>query len=233
MTKLLYLTDTYLFESHSNIIQLWNDDFWDYIILDATIFYPQWWGQPSDTGTISLWENIFEVTKCMLDENGTVLHYGNFIKWEFSAWEKVHLKIDSEKRTFNARNHSAGHLVDVAMEICKYTKLTAWKGFHFPEGSYVEYHWEISADLEIMKEKMSSTLKGLSGRNIPILIYYTDLWDLEAPVWKNPRFVKFEWYKGCWCWGTHVKSSSEIGEVSIRKMKWKKWVLKVSYEVTQ
>lgn len=44
MTELLYLKDTYLFQTKSIVQEIGTDEFWDYVIVDRTIFYPQWWG---------------------------------------------------------------------------------------------------------------------------------------------------------------------------------------------
>ena len=231
-TELIYLQDSYLFTETATILEVWNNEYWDYIILDRTIFYPQGWGQPSDRGSISLWENVFEVQKCLLDPSWIVHHYGKYTSWSLTIWDQVDLQIDQYYRISNARNHSAWHLVDVAMHILWYdSSLKAGKWFHFPEGSYVEYSWELPEDLEIMKEKLSETFEELSLKNIPIVVKYEWLWKLEAPTGKSPRWVEFDGYVGCGCGGTHVKSSSEIGRVSIRKMKYKKWLLKVSYEI--
>ena len=41
MTSLLYLNDTYMFESVARIIDMGNDSKGNYIILNETIFYPQ------------------------------------------------------------------------------------------------------------------------------------------------------------------------------------------------
>ena len=40
MTELKYLEDTYLFKSKAKIICSWENELWEYIILDKTIFYP-------------------------------------------------------------------------------------------------------------------------------------------------------------------------------------------------
>ncbi len=230
-TELLYLQDSYLFTESAEILEISENEFWKYIILDRTIFYPQWGWQPSDMWIITLWENSFKVHKCMLDSGWVVYHYGENTYWEFKIWDEVTLDIDKDYRITNSRNHSAGHLVDVAMDILWYDRfLKAWKWFHFPEGSYVEYSGEIPEDLEVMREKLSATFEELSERSIPINVKYEWLWELEAPTGKSPRWVEFEWYVWCGCGGTHVKNSSEIGRVSVRKMKYKKWVLKVSYE---
>ena len=52
MTKLLYLDDTYKFESTGKILKFDNDSKGKFLILDQTIFYPQGGGQPSDSGQI-------------------------------------------------------------------------------------------------------------------------------------------------------------------------------------
>ena len=234
MTQLLYLENTYFFNEQAQIIEVWNDNFGDYIILDRTIFYPQWWGQPSDTWKIRSWENTFQVTKCRLDEYGKVYHYGTCISWMLKIWNTTHLEIDQNNRILNARNHSAWHLLDVAMyELWYSDDLSPTKWYHFQDWAYVEYQWEFHEWAEIFIQKIEQKMKELTQQNIPIIVEYEWLWELEAPLWKTPRYVSFEGYKWCWCWGTHVKNSWEIREVSIRKVKYKKWILRVSYEITQ
>jgi Ser-tRNA(Ala) deacylase AlaX len=232
MTKLLYLQDTYLFESTASILKIETDDMWKYIVLDQTIFYPQWWGQPSDSWEISLWENNFHITKCKLSPDGVVHHYGTYSNWELHVWDSVYLTVDSEVRFLNARNHSAWHLLDVAIHELWYSEsLAPTKWYHFSQGAYVEYEWEFDELPEMFISQIEKKMNELIEQNISISIKYEGLWDLEAPQWKTPRYVYFEWYTWCGCWGTHVKKSWEIGWVSLRKVKYKKWVLRVSYEV--
>ena len=49
------------------------------------------------------------------------------------------MEIDGEFRAMNARIHSAGHLLDMAMNRAGRTDLKPGKGYHFVEGPYVEY----------------------------------------------------------------------------------------------
>ena len=49
------------------------------------------------------------------------------------------MQIDSKFRLTNAKIHSAGHLLDIAMVRTGRTDLIASKGYHFQEGPYVEY----------------------------------------------------------------------------------------------
>ena len=230
MTELLYLRDTYLFEETASVLEISENEFWTYIILDRTIFYPQWGWQPSDTGTIKTASWEFQVTMCRLSPEWVVYHYWE-TTWSMQVWEKVYLHIDGEKRSLNARNHSAGHLLDIAMSEIGYN-LKPWKWFHFPQGCYVEYSWEF--DNEQKEEfivKLETEINKLINQSIPMIITYEWLDDVTAPTWKIPRYAYFEWYEWCGCWGTHVKNSSEIWRVTIRKVKYKKWVLRISYNV--
>ena len=53
--------------------------------------------------------------------------------------------------------------------------------------------------------------------------------NIWAPAGKSARVVDFEGFEGCGCGGTHVLNSSEIGEISIRKIKVKKGVTRIAY----
>lgn len=232
MTELLYLRDTYLFEETANIIDISENEFGTYIILDRTIFYPQWGWQPSDTWTIQTdsWE--FQVSMCKLSPEWLVYHYWEPL-WEMEVWDQVNLHIDEDKRRLNARNHSAGHLLDIAISEIWYDHLEPGKWFHFPQWCYVEYTWEFdSEEKEEFIEKLENKINELIEKSIPMVISYEWLDEVTAPTWKIPRYAYFEWYDGCGCWWTHVKNSSEIWGVSIRKVKYKKWTLKISYSVS-
>ena len=66
-------------------------------------------GQPADTGIITKGDAIFRVKDAKLQDRTTVLHSGNFEgEGKFNAGDQVHLKVDSDKRTLNAKLHSAG-----------------------------------------------------------------------------------------------------------------------------
>lgn len=230
MTELEYLNDTYKFESIWKVIEHWINENWEFLILDKTIFYPQWWWQPSDFWEIIFWEKVFNVEKVRINEDWSVYHYwkSNF---EFKSWEEATLFINKENRVFNARNHSAGHLVDIWMKKIWLSYLKPTKWYHFQDGSYVEYEWELNENLEKVIKKLNDELEKLIESNLKIIVTYDSLENIKAPTWKKPRFVSFEGEVWCGCWGTHVKSSKEIWEINVRKIKYKSGVLKVSYEI--
>ncbi len=235
MTKLLYLDNTYLFESEATFLETKENENRKAIILDQTIFYPQGGGQPADTGEITSENSTFKVTDTRLDENGTVWHFGEFQNQEFKPNEKVKLKIDKEKRILNARLHSAGHLIDCAVEKMRIENLKATKGFHFPEGPNVEYEGTLENPEEFIPE-LEKTVNELISQNLklekrelsPEEAKAQNVW---APPEKSARVVNFEGFSNCGCGGTHVNSTSEIGKIIIRKIKSRKGITKVAYSI--
>ena len=229
MTKLLYLSDTYIFSGTATILEAGMNDYGEYIVLDQTIFYPQWGGQPSDTGTISSDDTLFEVNMVRLDEHGIVYHYGSSLKGELTKWMSVTLQIDWEKRLINARTHSAWHLIDIAMQHI-WLSLTPTKWYHFPDGPYVEYTWTLKEPIDSLIPKLQDALNHLIELDIPVIVT-TDT-SIQSPLGKNPRYVQFEGYTGCGCGGTHVRSSGEIRGITIRKIKMKDGNIRVSYSIS-
>lgn len=229
MTILKYLENTYIFTGNAILIRKGIDTFGEYLILDQTIFYPQWGGQPSDIGYIAQGENIFQVEKVRFDPSGEVYHYGRFIWGIINIWEKVDISIDSRQRIINAQNHSAGHLIDIAIKNIWLWNLNPIKWYHFPDGCYVEYIGEINANEEEVIQKLSREMKRLIQENIKIIISSNGD---KSPLWKIPRMITYEGYEWCGCGGTHIRSSWEIGEIEIKKVKKKGGNIRISYEVT-
>ena len=56
------------------------------------------------------------------------------------------MRIDQQWRRMNARLHSAGHLLDVAMQRAGKRDLAPDKGYHFQAGPYVQYVGTVAAD---------------------------------------------------------------------------------------
>jgi len=151
-TQLDYWEDTYKFEAKAKVISVTDDK--KGVILTSTIFYPQGGGQPSDVGVIKgSAGGVFNVTS-LKAEKGVVSHLGNFQNENvFAPGEEVTLQIDESTRVLHARLHSAGHLLDVAVQNLGLTWIPA-KGYHFPAGPYVEYQGDVQAEkrAEIVKQ---------------------------------------------------------------------------------
>lgn len=237
MTNLIYLNDTYGFKATARVVELRTlEDGRTAIILDQTIFYPQGGGQPCDKGVISSESAEFNVSDVRLDKEGVVFHIGSFAKGAFKAGESVSLAIDQSRRITNAKLHSAGHLLDCAVRSLN-VPLTPTKGYHFPEGPYVEYE----GTLEVADDFINSLQKKVNelvAQNLSVIINQLTPEQAQeqgiiAPAGKSARVVSFKEFSecGCGCGGTHVCSSGEIGAITIRKIKSKGNSTKISYEV--
>lgn len=237
MTQLLYLQDTYLFTASTEYISEITDERGLAVILDQTIFYPQGGGQPSDHGTITSDTGVFAVTDVRLREDGTVLHYGHYEFGSLQPGQSVELGIDGDRRILHARLHSAGHLLDCAVTRAGIPGITPTKGYHFPDGAYVEYDGTLDEPTQYI-DPLQSTIADLIAENIS-----TEKEDLSpeeasargvwAPPGKSARVVAFTGFAGCGCGGTHVRDTAEIGAVTIRKIASKKGKTRIAYEIPE
>ena len=73
-TELVYLKNTYEFETTAKLLKFDKDEKGTYLILDRTLFYPQGGGQPSDLGQILVKHLKFNITFVSFN-NGLVHHY--------------------------------------------------------------------------------------------------------------------------------------------------------------
>jgi len=233
MTKLNYLKDTYLFDSSSEILETIEDDKGMAVILDQTIFYPQGGGQPADSGMICSENAEFKVIDVRLNVDGVVHHYGEFKNGSFQNGDVAKLSVEKEKRILHAKLHSAGHLLDCAVDELGLDGLVPTKGFHFPAGPYVEYEGiiENGADLIPALEKKINELvdSDLIVEDKSLTSAEAEEQGVWAPEGKSARVVNFHGFPYCGCGGTHVNSAKEIGSVIVRKIKSKKGKTRIAY----
>ena len=143
-TVALYQTDTYLLTSDAIVLAvepLDGGEGWA-VVLDQTVFHPQGGGQPADVGTLEGESGApFAVSMVKKGKTGVVRHEGASPTLPpFAAGSRVRCAVNGQARLLNARVHSAGHLIDVAMTNSGMaSRLRPTKGYHFTPGSYVEY----------------------------------------------------------------------------------------------
>lgn len=170
-TVLAYFGDTYLTSISAKVLSVEKaegDDNLTAVCLDRTVAYPAGGGQPSDTGRIVGGDGS-QVTFTIHDVkavDGAVLHLGLFGEegvQAFSPGAEVTVHVDADRRLLNARIHSAGHLLDVAMTNIGFGPRTMVpaKGMHAPEQAYVEYTGKVEG---LDKEQMMADLKAEMNR---------------------------------------------------------------------
>lgn len=237
-TKLLYLENFTLLEDTAIIVDVLQENNKTFVILNQTIFYPQGGGQPYDTGTIENAHGAFNVQEVRFVD-GIVKHFGTFMHGTFSQEETVTCKVNSERRILHSRLHSGGHVVDMAVTALGYNWIPG-KGYHFPDGPYVEYAGSLEG---IDKEKLKIDIENLcnsfinEARDTKLVFMEKEKMKEVChhvpdylPEGKPARVVLYGDY-GVPCGGTHVHNLRDIKHITIRKIKQNGADIRVSYDV--
>lgn len=246
-TERLYLSDTYLFSASTSIVSvtaLENNKYGSHaIILLSTIFHPQGGGQPSDEGTI-INENgniIFNV-KFTQSVGNVIEHIGTYqdMSKQLQIGDTVQLQVNPILRRLHARLHSAGHMIDISMHKLGYfERLKATKGYHFVDNPYVEFEGNLT-DHEILKmpQELNEILKEVISNSIPTEIVHLDKQTAgtvcKCDTTNYPETVRVVYIGGmpCPCGGTHITNTNEVGNITVTKIKKKKNIIKISYEIS-
>eukprot|EP00160_Parvularia_atlantis_P006657 Unigene15840_Nuclearia_a/m.47163 Unigene15840_Nuclearia_a/g.47163 ORF Unigene15840_Nuclearia_a/g.47163 Unigene15840_Nuclearia_a/m.47163 type:complete len:267 (-) Unigene15840_Nuclearia_a:92-892(-) len=224
-----------------------------YIVLDQTVCHPQGGGQPSDVGTITTDAGaVFAVSDVRTDrEHDQILHFGSPLvpadMASFATDTPVTVRVDEATRRLHARLHSAGHLLDSALNrlgVLQQYDLKPTKGHHFPSGANVEYAGVLPPEaVEQVQRQLQAEMDRLVREDVAVEVF------LDVPPAKvaelcctsafeaggeaehaSVRVVRMAGL-GCPCGGTHVERLGELGQVTITKVKStpKKREVKVSY----
>lgn len=238
-TKLLYLEHMSALEDEAVVAEVLEENDKQVVVLDQTTLYPQGGGQPYDTGVISNDSGRF-ITEQVRYSEGVVKHIGSFDNGSFQKGDKVKLVVDHDRRLLNSRLHSAGHLVDMAVYKSEPNWIPA-KGYHFPDGPYVEYSGTLEeSEKEQLIKDLDQTIDEKIKEAIPVTVLFVEKNELpkycrhvpdNIPEGKPTRLVLFGDF-GVPCGGTHVNNLSEIKSASIRKLKGS-GTIKVSYDVSR
>lgn len=237
-TDLLYLENFRLTEAEAKVASVEDEDGKSVVYLNATIFYPQGGGQPYDKGVIEGTTGKFKVEEVRYFE-GLVKHVGTFEHGTFGKGESVKCFVDKERRELNSRLHSAGHLVDLAVQESGLSWIPG-KGFHFPDGPYVEYqgHTE-EQERESLVGKLEEICNKHIAEGVDVKVLFIEKDKLakycknvpdNIPEGKSTRVVMFGDF-GVPCGGTHVANLKDLKHEVIRKIKNDGANVRVAYDV--
>lgn len=188
------------------------------VFLDSTIFYPAGGGQPSDQGLITTDTGKIEIRNVQMQE-GAVKHEGLMIEGDVSEGQEAMLELNWERRHWNMRVHSAGHVIhDVLMGIKG--GLTPIRGDHGSK-PYLEYSPEIEPEIQ---DRLEKEVNRVILENRTVTTKETNLDELSKiarfippnlPKNKPLRVLQIEGFYAMPDGGTQVKQLGEIGEVKI------------------
>lgn len=238
LTELLYMSDMSSTEGTAVVQAVQEIDGKTVVFLDQTLFYAQGGGQPYDKGSMTSNSSIFEVEEVRYLD-GLIRHIGHFTSGKFSEGETVMLHVDPVRRALHRRLHSGGHVVDLALKRLG----IAWipgKGYHFPEGPYVEYEGSLGEeDKEALRSKIENTCNAIIQENIPTHIEFVSAEELQKRGFEVPptlapgKPLRIVYYGdfGVPCGGTHVDQMGDLRHLTIRKLKQDGSNIRVSYDV--
>jgi Ser-tRNA(Ala) deacylase AlaX len=233
-----YQENTNLFEFKTIVTEQGNDEKGGYIVLQDTIFYPQGGGQPYDTGLIYSGDISFIISEVFYNsESASIRHYGFFDSLKVS--DEIILNINKERRLLNSKNHTAGHLLTFAVEkLVENKEIKGVKGYHFPEGCYIEFNGLVEIESEIIENEVKQLIK----QNLKIVQNFiskeefTRLTDCGIDKIPNGKSIRIMGVGSngvllnvMGCGGTHLSNTVELENFSIRKISNKKGISKISY----
>jgi Ser-tRNA(Ala) deacylase AlaX len=238
-TEHTFLTNTWLFQLEDcEVLELLQPGAGKLqVVLKKTIFHPQGGGQPADVGTISApgLPDLKVSMTTLRKEDGAVLHDCEASEDATAAWTKAVgakavCRIDEERRRLAARIHSAGHLLDAAVQAANLHWIPG-KGYHFAEGPYVEYVMgESSVKVDFTPKKAAEKEKIIQSIQANIDNLVSSGGAVNVSYVDGMRRVEMAGEE-CPCGGTHVHDVSEIGKVEIKKLQNKQGNVRLSYTV--
>lgn len=230
------------------------------VVTAETVFYAQGGGQPSDTGVMhpspspSSPSSTFTVSAVRSGSGGRILHLGRFSPEEgaeFAVGDTVQQTIDGAARDLHSRIHTAGHIIGLAVRrLCtgdapSMPAVEELKAQHYPDAAFVEFKGIIEGK---HKDAIQEQAQKFVDQALPIKVYWWDEQELRekcAMVPENVAMPKGEGEEeekvravdivgaGAYpCGGTHVKDTSFVGKVTVRKIGRSKGISKVSYQIS-
>ncbi len=237
-TNLLYLENFRQTEGEAKVVEVAREDGRTVVYVDETIFYPQGGGQPYDKGVIEGQNGKFNVEEVRYFE-GAAKHIGVFKSGMFENGETVKCLVDKPRRELNSKLHSAGHLVDMAVQSLD----LGWvpdKGFHFPNGPYVLYTGSFEEEnRETLKTQIEDACNKFIDERIEVTAKFVTKEKLpqicknvpeHIPESKPVRVVMFGNFVVP-CGGTHVANLKDLKHEVVRKLKNESASVKVSYDI--
>ncbi len=190
------------------------------IVLDATPFYPEGGGQVGDKGTLVSANESIEIIDTK-KENNLIMHIAKKLPENVSA--SFVAKVNTDLRTASSKNHSATHLMHLALRTILGTHVEQKGSLVNPNYLRFDFsHFSKVTDEEIkqvedfVNQKIQAQLPLIERRNIPIQQALAEgaMALFGEKYGDNVRAIKFGESMEL-CGGIHVKNTAEIWHFKI------------------
>ncbi len=213
VTEKLYLKDSYIFESISEITDVrFFESFID-VALDKTPFFPGGGGQPADEGFI---ENY---PVCSVrEDNGIVFHRLENNSFSPKIGDVVSVKLADDIRLERMRAHTGEHLLSgLAHNLFGANNV----GFHMDEHCVMTVDFDCCLDTEKLSlleynvnqyvmRNLLVTVDTISAEKASELVFRSKI-DFDSDI----RIVEISGIDKCACCAPHLRSTGEVGSVKI------------------
>ncbi|MDJ0834105.1 MAG: alanyl-tRNA editing protein [Gammaproteobacteria bacterium] len=197
MVEKLFWQDPYLTELETSIRTVDGDS----VTLDQTIFFAISGGQESDHGSIG----GFEVLEA--SNQGRQIVYQLPPAHGLQPGDRVRVRIDWDRRYRLMRNHFAAELI---LELI-YRALPGIEkiGAHIAvDKARIDFAW--AANLSAQFPGLIAEASRLIEQDLPIISAYAD-------EQQQRRYWALEGFARVPCGGTHLKSTGEVGSISLKR----------------
>ncbi|QKF66380.1 seryl-tRNA(Ala) deacylase [Arcobacter venerupis] len=197
MSNKLFWENPYQTELHTKIKSIVDNK----VELEETIFYAESGGQESDTGTI----NGFVVEKA--EKSAKSIFYTLESDAKFAIGQEVLVKIDWNRRYNLMRLHFAAEVV-LELFYKRFTNLEKI-GAHISDNkSRIDF--ELSESVSSLLPEIQAEAQSLIDADFLIESSYSDEKN-ERRYWKVENFAQVS------CGGTHLKRTSEVGKLTLKR----------------
>jgi misacylated tRNA(Ala) deacylase len=225
MTEQLYRADAYLRDCAARVLGV-NER--GGIVLDRTVFYAAAGGQPGDKGAIEIeGGGSCPIASTVYDaDKTTIVHVAPEGSALPSSGQTVRAVLDWEVRSRLMRMHTCLHL------LCALVKFPVTGGQVGSDEGRLDFDIEDASAVD--KDKLTADLNALIAANHPV----TERWISDAELAANPGLVRTMAVKPPMgtgkvrlvvigengavdlqpCGGTHVRATSEIGQVAVSRI---------------
>lgn len=226
----LYLKDSYVKELETTVKEIIEKDGKKYIVLDDTVFYARGGGQPADTGKLTVLKssvegldgtefNIISVTK----SEGKILHEIDLQDAKLKTKDHVKCAIDWARRYRLMRIHTATHILAAIMNkeegvLISGNELGEDKArvdFNLQDVNSEKIQLYINKTNETIKRNLDVTMSFMPREEALKLPGAVKLMVALPPDIQTLRIVQIGDVDLQADGGTHVKNTSEIGEIEL------------------
>lgn len=219
-TQPLFQQDSYLTQCEAQIIRVCDDG----VVLDQTVFYPLGGGQPGDSGILKTEQGLMVQvmdTRKSKQQPGEIVHIVNKGLENLSVGDRVTAEINWDKRYRYMRMHTCMHV------FCSILEFPVTGGNISLDKCRLDFDMPEKPD----KQQLTDQLNQLISRNTELGTRWISDEEMQANMdlvktmsVKPPmgagkvRLVEIPGIDLQPCGGTHVKNTSEIGEVRVKKI---------------